>query len=59
MKKEENKIYGIIYLIKNTINNKIYVGQTTQKGGFKERYQSLGDGVERVYNFYSKKKEKQ
>lgn len=31
-----NKIYGIIYMVRNTVNNKIYFGQTTKT--FKERY---------------------
>lgn len=30
--------YGVIYLIRNNINNKIYIGQTSQKGGFDRRY---------------------
>ena len=34
--REGEKIYGIIYLIKNKINNKIYIGQTTRS--FDERY---------------------
>ena len=36
--KEENKQYGIIYLIRNKINNKCYIGQTINKRGFKGRY---------------------
>ena len=32
--------YGIIYKITNTINNKIYIGQTTRKNGFDGRYRS-------------------
>lgn len=32
------KIYGIIYKITNKINGKVYIGQTTKKGGFDERY---------------------
>lgn len=38
MAKEKREIYGIIYLIRNNINNKIYIGQTIKKGGFDERY---------------------
>ena len=34
----EHKIYGIIYKIRNKINNKIYIGQT--KHSFKERYKN-------------------
>lgn len=34
----EHKVYGIIYKIRNKINNKIYIGQT--KHGFKERYKN-------------------
>lgn len=33
-----NEIYGYIYLITNKLDNKVYVGQTTQKGGFDRRY---------------------
>lgn len=33
-----NEIYGFIYLVKNNINNKVYIGQTSQKGGFDRRY---------------------
>lgn len=29
---------GIIYKLENKINNKVYIGQTTQEGGFDERY---------------------
>lgn len=36
MKKENRKVYGIIYLIRNKINNKIYIGQTTNT--FEIRY---------------------
>lgn len=32
------KIYGIIYIIRNKVNNKLYIGQTTEKGGFDRRY---------------------
>lgn len=32
------KAYGIIYKIRNKINNKLYFGQTCQKGGFDRRY---------------------
>lgn len=31
-----NNIYGYIYIIKNKVNNKLYIGQTTNS--FKERY---------------------
>lgn len=30
--------YGIIYKITNKINNKVYIGQTIKKYGFKQRY---------------------
>lgn len=48
-----NKLYyGVIYIIKNKINNKVYVGQTTNKYGFNGRYNYKGVGIERVYNYY-------
>ena len=37
-KKKENDKYGVIYLIINKINNKIYIGQTIDEKGFKGRY---------------------
>jgi len=42
-------LYGIVYLIKNKVNNKKYIGITTEKRGFKGRYKSKGEGIERVY----------
>lgn len=36
---EEKEIYGIIYMIRNNINGKIYFGLTTEEKGFKGRYQ--------------------
>ena len=44
--------YGIIYKIENTINHKVYIGQTSQERGFKDRYCRKGQGIERVYNSY-------
>lgn len=32
--------YGVIYKIRNKINNKIYFGQTIEKGGFDRRYKN-------------------
>lgn len=29
---DKKEIYGIIYMIRNRINNKVYIGQTTKKG---------------------------
>ena len=42
-------VYGIIYLVRNKVNGKCYVGQTYKKNGFKDRYgvkhnQSLVEG---------------
>jgi len=44
--------YGIIYKIENIINHKVYIGQTSQERGFKDRYCRKGQGIERVYNSY-------
>lgn len=48
--------YGIIYKIENTINNKVYIGQTASKRGFKGRYECRGNGIERVYNYHKNRK---
>lgn len=50
------EVYGIIYKITNNINGKVYIGQTTKKRGFLDRYPNKGTGIERVYNFYKKNK---
>ena len=47
--------YGIIYKITNTINNKVYIGQTANKRGFNGRYDYRGVGIERVYQYSLKK----
>ncbi|NWK11317.1 NUMOD3 domain-containing DNA-binding protein [Clostridium cadaveris] len=45
--------YGVIYKIRNKINNKIYFGQTIQKRGFYGRYFYKGDAdIERVFKFH-------
>ena len=49
--------YGIIYIIRNKINNKIYVGQTTQT--FKRRYRAKGKGIEKVYNYHNENKNRE
>lgn len=49
---DEKEYYGIIYKIENTINHKVYIGQTSQERGFKDRYCRKGQGIERVYNSY-------
>ncbi|MBM7835757.1 hypothetical protein [Clostridium sardiniense] len=46
------EVFGIIYRIKNKINNKVYIGQTTQARGFKDRYCCRGEGIERVKEYY-------
>lgn len=40
-------IYGYIYKIKNTIDDKIYIGQAIN--GFNNRYNRKGNGIERVF----------
>ena len=46
------EVYGIIYKITNTINNKCYIGQTRSKRGFRGRYYHSGEGIVRVYKFH-------
>lgn len=41
------EVYGVIYKITNTINNKIYIGQTVV--GYRKRYKAKGSGIERIY----------
>ena len=43
------EIYGTIYMIKNTINNKVYIGQTTV--GFRSRY-NIANNRELNYGVY-------
>jgi hypothetical protein len=50
------EIYGVIYKIKNKINDKYYIGQTADKRGFNGRYHCTGVGIERVYNYHSKRR---
>ena len=50
--------YGIIYKIENTINGKVYIGQTIHKRGFNGRYECKGKGIERVYNYHNNQKNK-
>lgn len=48
---EKLNVYGIIYKITNTVENKSYIGQTTDKRGFNGRYPRRGKGIERVYRY--------
>lgn len=51
------EVYGIIYDIRNKINNKHYIGQTARD--FKKRYFYNGDSdIERIYNLNKAVKEK-
>lgn len=52
------EVYGIIYKITNNINGKVYIGQTSKKRGFLDRYPHKGTGIERVYNFHKKNKDR-
>ena len=47
-----SKNYGIIYKIRNNINGKVYIGQTTETNGFNGRYHGKGKDIEKVYNHY-------
>lgn len=51
------EVYGIIYKITNTVNNKSYIGQTRNKRGFHGRYYHSGNGIERVYKFHKIQKQ--
>lgn len=56
MIKINKKIYGTIYKITNTINNKVYIGQTITS--FKRRYNKGGNSnIEKIYNTHKYNKE--
>lgn len=46
------KIKGVIYKITNLVNSKVYVGQTSQKGGFDSRY--YGNVIKNTQNKHLK-----
>jgi len=48
------EVYGVIYKITNIVNNKVYIGQTVQDGGFKYRYNGNNQSkpIEWVYNYH-------
>lgn len=52
--KDGREVYGIIYLIRNEVNNKIYIGQTTRD--FNKRYCAKGKNMRRVYNYHNDNK---
>lgn len=51
------EVYGIIYLIRNKVSGKYYVGQTQKEKGFNGRYKPSGEGIERVYKHHKSRKE--
>ena len=55
--KDGREVYGIIYKITNRVNGKVYIGQTTQEKGFKDRYWNKGKGIERVLNYHIKRRD--
>ena len=44
-------VYGVIYLVKNKVNGKCYIGQTVKKNGFRDRY-GVGNGRTMIESFY-------
>lgn len=52
------KKYGIIYLVINIVNKKVYIGQTTAKEGFRGRYPYAGSGITRIHKSYEYCREK-
>lgn len=57
MELNRSNIYGIIYKVENKLNEKVYIGITTQYYGFKGRYDAGGDtSIERIYNYHMRVK---
>lgn len=50
--------YGVIYLVENKINKKVYIGQTTRKNGFDGRYLKRQNPIEGVYEYHLNLKNK-
>lgn len=52
----DDKVYGVIYKVENTINNKVYIGQTTRC--FEDRYVANGKDIKRLYNYHNNNKKR-
>lgn len=50
------EVYGIVYKVRNKVNNKHYIGITTQDGGFNVRYNYGGTPIERIYKTHYQEK---
>lgn len=50
------EVYGIVYKVRNKVNNKHYIGITTQDGGFNVRYNYGGTPIERIYRTHLQEK---
>lgn len=48
-------VYGVIYKVENSINKKVYIGQTVNS--FNKRYECEGFGAERLYRYHKTHKE--
>lgn len=55
---KQKEIYGIIYVIRNKVNNKLYIGQTASKKGFDGRYNFKGSSIEKVYKHHKSYKDR-
>lgn len=50
----DKEVFGYIYKIRNTVNEKVYIGLTTR--GFDRRYDAKGEGIERVYGYHTRRR---
>ena len=48
------EVYGVIYMVRNKVNNKIYFGQTNNKYGFDGRYKCARDANNFVATTHNK-----